>query len=322
MGDWRENDDAGILQARAAPERNAIITLIQGNPKTVDACLYLIFLVIFTAVVFNTQGAPTDATPYLMAANIRAKWGADFDRISDASGWFDYMEKTFAPLTFPNRWYNGDSMSPDDMGWAGGHPEMYRLIGEVSVRQVRVSPGTCSVRPTLASLVPVCYGEYSSETESRQAFGPVLDVGGKPRYGFTTAEINGENSFVGQANTYNGGGFRTSVPSKTSNITQGQAITLIRQLRDTRWIDRQTRAVFTDMSLYNPATDILSVIKLSCEFPPSGGALPRLNLRNLRAEQLWPRGKGTAEIALESILLVIVLAYVATELRLMYRSEP
>lgn len=209
-------------------------------------------------------------------------------------------------------------------------------------------PSILQVRPAMVSLVPVCYGEYSSTTESQAAFGPIVDSGTKPRFQFTgagmdcparlvlvfvctcvrlmdvliacpTADTNGEKSFTGQVNTYLGGGFRTSIPSKTANSTQAQAITVIRQLRDSKWIDRQTRAVFTDMALYNPAADSLSVVKMVCEFPPSGGALTRVYLRNIRAEQLWPRAAGAREIVLESFLLVLILGYVISELRLMYR---
>lgn len=102
---------------------------------------------------------------------------------------------TQVPLMFPVRWYNGDLMATADMGWPGGQPEMYRTLGAVSVRQVRVQVsqppncakkqkkrtvflwlciryasscteecvryyqgGSCSVPSDLADLVPICYG--------------------------------------------------------------------------------------------------------------------------------------------------------------------
>jgi hypothetical protein len=64
--------------------------------------------------------------------------------------------------------------------------------------------------------------------------------------------------------TYFGGGYRSSLPSMAVNTTRAQAVTRIKQLRDTKWIDRQTRAVFVDLTLYNPASDLREFLVCLC----------------------------------------------------------
>jgi hypothetical protein len=102
---WQEQDEldaANVQHVAPARKKNTILNIIRTHPKTIDTIIYIIFLIMFTAIVFNTQGTPGDATPYLMSSNVRAKWGRDFMTMRDAASWFDYMEKTFMPLTFPS----------------------------------------------------------------------------------------------------------------------------------------------------------------------------------------------------------------------------
>jgi len=314
------DDGGGAPPVQLPGEKPFIVRWVQKNPKSVDAILYFIFLIIFTLVVFNAQGQPTDSSPYYMIQNIRRRWGGPFENVTAAGDWFDYMIKTFVPLTFPNRWYNGEPFGDNDLGWPGGHPETYRLLGAVSIRQVRVQSGSCSVHQELKSTVPTCYGDYKQSTEDKQAFGPISDTSfGKPRYEYTTAKENGENSFTGQAATYYGGGFQLALPSTPVNGTQAAALTKILQMRDTKYIDRQTRAVFVDFTLYNPSLDYIVVVKLTAEFPASGGAFTRAYTRMVKSEHIYPRIWGIQALILECVLLFLILIYMALEVRLIMR---
>ena len=315
-----DDDEGGAGPVQLPGEKPFIVRWVQKNPKAVDALLYFVFLIVFTLIVFNAQGQPTDASPYYMIQNVRRRWGGPFENVTAASDWFEYMMTTFVPLTFPNRWYNGEPFGDSDLGWPGGHPETYRLLGAVSLRQVRVRPGTCSVHQELKATVPSCYGDYNKENEDRQAYGPVSDTSfGEPRYQYTGAEENGESSFRGQATTYYGGGFQQALPSVARNDTQAAALTKIMQMRDTTWIDRQTRAVFVDFTLYNPSLDYIVVVKLTAEFPASGGAITRTYTRMVKSEHIYPRTWGTLALVLECSFLFLILVYMALEIRLIMR---
>jgi len=45
-------------------------------------------------------------------------------------------------------------------------------------------------------------------------------------------------------------------------------------LKDYLWLDRGTRVVFLDFTLYNGNINLFCQVKLTVEFPASGGAVP------------------------------------------------
>ena len=45
----------------------------------------------------------------------------------------------------------------------------------------------------------------------------------------------------------------------------------LKELESGRWIDRRTRAVVVEMTLFNPATNLFTGVNLLLEIPPSGG---------------------------------------------------
>ena len=61
------------------------------------------------------------------------------------------------------------------------------------------------------------------------------------------------------------------------------------------------------------------MVRLLVEYPPSGGVLPGIYIRQIRAEHLWPRAFGTSCIVLESFFLAMLVMYIMFEMRLMYR---
>ena len=52
------------------------------------------------------------------------------------------------------------------------------------------------------------------------------------------------------------------------------AQTVLRELRDNLWLDRHTRAVFLEFTLYAPNAHVFTYVSLLAEFSDSGGVLP------------------------------------------------
>jgi len=69
----------------------------------------------------------------------------------------------------------------------------------------------------------------------------------------------------GQYNTYDGSGYVYEMRGKLSFI-QGN-LSLLQQMN---WVDRQTRAVFVEFSVYNPNINLIMVSTILVEFLPSG----------------------------------------------------
>jgi Polycystin cation channel len=64
------------------------------------------------------------------------------------------------------------------------------------------------------------------------------------------------SSYWGQVDTYSGGGFAVDLKDNQEDSTP-----ILQELYDNLWIDRATRAVFIDFTLYNPNINLFCVIK-------------------------------------------------------------
>ncbi|CAF4732790.1 unnamed protein product, partial [Rotaria magnacalcarata] len=57
------------------------------------------------------------------------------------------------------------------------------------------------------------------------------------------------------------------------SITRDEAKAELQNLYDNLWLDRGTRVVFLDFTVYNANINLFCQIKLTVEFPASGGAV-------------------------------------------------
>ena len=68
-------------------------------------------------------------------------------------------------------------------------------------------------------------------------------------------ELDG-TSFDGEISSYGGGGFTQVLP-----LSGSEAKEIIQYLKDNLWIDRATRAVFIDFTVYNANINLFCVVR-------------------------------------------------------------
>jgi len=289
-----------------------------GNRNAVKAILYMLFLCIFTKVVFQTQG--TGETTFRMKEAIKEQLEGVYDRrnfvnpddggkevgfedVASFEDFFEYLQGTFADVVFQDSWYNDDSFTNNEAQWFNHN---YKILGGVAMRQVRVKPDSCKVFDELSHLLSDCYGEYSEENEFKQDYGPA-----DAPFKWTTASENGENSYSGRLARYYGGGYREVLP-----LNADRAVTeiIVGRLFQHRWADRATRAIFIDFNLYNPALDMLCLVKILFEFPSSGGSVRTINLRLVHVSHMLMRPSTITDLSWEGVMLGGVFAYIVSEI--------
>lgn len=84
----------------------------------------------------------------------------------------------------------------------------------------------------------------------------------------------------GQRNTYAGGGYM--IKFEKDLVLSHQ---MIDELERTLWIDRRTRAVFVEFTLYNPNVNLFFNGIYLLEFPDSAGVVTWVNLQVFRPFQ-------------------------------------
>ncbi len=90
----------------------------------------------------------------------------------------------------------------------------------------------------------------------------------KDAWKYVSAGADGDFPFVGEISSYKGDGFTTElvVDSETAAET-------LKELKENRWIDRQTRAIFLEFITYNGNSNLFSFVTLWVEIPVTGGFL-------------------------------------------------
>ena len=83
--------------------------------------------------------------------------------------------------------------------------------------------------------------------------------------------------YVGRLETYSGGGY-----SQDFGQNYEASLNLTKILQQHKWIDKYTRAVFVEFTLYNPNVNLFSITTLLFEVSSSGDFNPGTNLLSIR----------------------------------------
>ncbi|MEQ2164473.1 hypothetical protein GOODEAATRI_006992 [Goodea atripinnis] len=135
-------------------------------------------------------------------------------------------------------WYNNKSL-PENQSFI-----YYEnlLLGVPRLRQVKVRNESCSVHEDLRDEVPDCYNIYTPSNEDTAPFGPKNGTA----WVYTTESEMNSSGHWGQVSKYGGGGYYQDL-----SRTKEESANHLQFLKDNLWLDRGTRAVFLDFSVYN-----------------------------------------------------------------------
>ena len=121
-----------------------------------------------------------------------------------------------------------------------------------------------------------------------------------------TLELDGTPTW-GYIGTYSGGGYVAEL-----GIRKETANTMVQYLKSTRWLDRLSRALFVEFNLYNPNTNLFTVVSLLFEFPNSGGVLNKPIIQTLRL-YYYVGPAALYRLILEVIFAIFTLYFIIRE---------
>jgi polycystin 1L2 len=289
------------------------------NPKLIQTLVYFCFCGCFFWVMDSTQGGTKS---YELVQNIRGSFSA-FTEVSDGASWFEFMESTFPDVAFPVAYYNGDEYEDENLGNVADH---FMLIGAVGVRQVRVKNNTCSLKGSdkIFPYVKNCFGEYSTSTEDRGPFGPEVEPGDDRAFKYSTSlDLGCKVGCSTETNlgiTYGGGGFFEQLPSARNASTNQDVKDKIEQLRTDRWIDRQTRAIFVEFTVYSLTSKLLAVVSLWYEIKASGRSSAYIQVLPVKLGHFYLAEGTLTDMLCEFIMIFLTLGYTASAFRTLIKE--
>uniref|UniRef100_A0A8C7P287 Polycystin-2 n=1 Tax=Oncorhynchus mykiss TaxID=8022 RepID=A0A8C7P287_ONCMY len=224
---------------------------------------------------------------------------ATFRSLSTMGEFWKFTEGPFLNGMYWEVWYNNKSL-PEN------HSMIYYenlLLGVPRLRQVKVRNESCSVHEDLRDEVQDCYNMYTPSNEDSAPFGPMNGTA----WMYTEENSLNGSSYWGQVATYGGGGYYQDLAR-----SRDESAGLLRSLKHQLWLDRGTRAVFLDFSVYNGNINLFCIARLVVEFPATGGVVTSWQfqtVRLIRYVSSWDYFVGVCEVA----FCLFILYYVVEE---------
>lgn len=184
-------------------------------------------------------------------------------------------------------------------------------------------PGFCPIYSRLHSVITECNQYYDTASEEKGSY----NVGWKPlganknkssileEYRYTSAEELNGFSFWGSESTFGGGGYVLRLRGSGEYM-----LNRMEELESEGWIDRYTRAVFVEFSVYNPQVNLFIVATILGEFLPDGSILPyyRFNTANLLPHM---NSSLAFQIICEVVFLIFTISFLVSETRALRRAK-
>ncbi|XP_037791785.1 polycystin-2-like [Penaeus monodon] len=241
-----------------------------------ELVVYIIFLVILCILTFGMT-SPTMYyytkvlsdlfldTPYPDTKNT-------FRGSTQVMDFWRFTENVLLDGLYWEYWYDRDQTATQ----ADNRNILYenRMLGVARLRQIRVRNDSCMVPENFQRAIRQCYDVYSTNAEDKSNFG--VNVNGTAWTYFSEEELQG-GSHWGKIATYSGAGSYQDL-----GVNKSVSRDILASLRENLWIQRGTRAIFIDFTVYNANINLFCVIKLLFEFPATGGIIPSWSFRTVK----------------------------------------
>lgn len=181
---------------------------------------------------------------------------------------------------------------------------------------------SCEVLDTFQPLIKECNIKYSIMDEVTDDF----DVGWKPlrkgmtrndtkpEYAYRTSTELDSYPYWGSQALYSGGGYVVELRGSEKVL-----LDKIAQLKEDMWVDRYTRAVFLEFTVYNPFVNLFGIVTLCAEVISSGGMAKYKRIEPMNLLGYYQEGFGF-QIFCEIVYVLFVVFFIIKEIRNMYKQ--
>ncbi|XP_078671724.1 polycystin-1-like protein 2 [Branchiostoma floridae x Branchiostoma belcheri] len=276
---------------------------------------------VFVMILLMLVNSGTNVYSHHAYNTIGDLFQSDFDEISTADDYWTWARDVLIPGLFQENHYNSERL-----GWRRklfiSDTTSYR-IAAARYRQIRVKPRPCDFprRYTSLYMSQECNSGNSFSDEETRDFLPgwtplsssnSSDDFSKPSpWTYHLPGSGDELPAMGAIATYGSGGYVAGV-----GRNKAAALAVIAGLKEAGWIDRYTRAVIVEFTVYNANVNFFSTMSYMVEFLNTGGAVPSHSVWTYRLHRFVDTA-GYILMALHILYVVCFLYTLYREVRLM-----
>ncbi|XP_032921441.1 polycystic kidney disease 2-like 1 protein isoform X1 [Catharus ustulatus] len=224
-----------------------------------------------------------------------------FQSISSMADFWVYAQGPLLDSLYWTKWYNNESLAAHSTQSYIYYENL--LLGVPRMRQLKVKNNSCVVHDDFKEEISGCYDVYSEDKEEKVSFGLINGTAWR----YHSEEELGGSSHWGRLTSYSGGGYYIDL-----KMTREESAEALQVLKEKLWLDRGTRVVFIDFSVYNANINLFCVLRLVVEFPATGGAIPSWQIRTvklIRYVSAW----DFFIVACEIVFCVFIFYYMVEE---------
>lgn len=243
-------------------------------------------------------------------------------QIRSEDNFWNWTEKIFIPGIRAARWYNGE-LPYFQRGFTGDR--VGRMMGYAVLRQLRVKPDFCTVDPMFYNIVDACIKPYSFADSDTANYGmewkPFVWLNkttnnSAEQFVYRTASELDGYVFVGKISTYQGDGYVHQFRGSADELQKNLA-----WLKSQHWIDRFTRAVFVEFTVYYPYVNIFGVATMVLELPGTGGMWPSHRFEPASLSKFLSSESKAFEIVCIAAFFICIVIFIVKEVRNIYRQR-
>nr|XP_025736638.1 polycystic kidney disease 2-like 1 protein isoform X2 [Callorhinus ursinus] len=269
-----------------------------------ELLIYIMFLVDICLLTYGMTSSSAYYYTKVMSElflHTPSDTGVSFQAISSMADFWDFAQGPLLDSLYWTKWYNNQSLGQ------GSHSFIYYenlLLGVPRLRQLRVRNDSCVVHEDFREDILSCYDVYSPDKEEQLPFGPLNGTA----WTYHSQDELGGSSHWGRLTSYSGGGYYLDLPGSRQASAKA-----LQDLQEGLWLDRGTRVVFIDFSVYNANINLFCVLRLVVEFPATGGAIPSWQIRTVKLIR-YVSNWDFFIIGCEVIFCIFIFYYVVEEI--------
>ncbi|XP_067861567.1 polycystin-1-like protein 1 isoform X2 [Heptranchias perlo] len=250
-------------QLKEAKDRMRKENLIQQTLQ--EFVLYIVMLILLLLITFGK----VSKDEYYLNQAIRMEFTRNekspFINVKTADDWWNWSFSALLHGLYWDTWYNNAAAKSQ----AGPVHGKCHLIGAPSLRKIQVTNNSaCNIPEVLSGLIQDCGPPHTTMIHH-------------PDHSNSTKHARTEQSSqCGRFNCYRGRGSIINL-----GRTRHEAYATLLTLKESEWIDRNTRAVIVEFTLYNPPTNLFTTVSLLAELLPLGGVLPSAHIESVSIYQ-------------------------------------
>ncbi|KAK2546861.1 Polycystic kidney disease protein 1-like 2, partial [Acropora cervicornis] len=283
---------------------------------------YVIYLLVLLTISYGNRDLTTsEVTRYMGNIFEKAAYSGNltYKKVHEINHYWKWLNETFIPSLMPVKYY--DNSTKYDRGF----------VADIPTASILGVPHTCSFKRLFLYFIKECNDFYSISEQDQGSFlpgwkkHPVLDQNAsvittptveptKTPWDFQTGDQLKTFPYWGYKATYSAGGYVQVFP-----MNQTESLKSARILEANGWLDRYTRAVFSEFAIYNANVNLFCVVTLLFEQLPTGSLTPYPSILTLRLYR-YTGGEMFFVLACEITYLLFSAFFVVREIRLFIKK--